>query len=346
MYIIHIEGFKEEEARSRVADRMSDVFSLPRMQVQKMLDRLPTVFRRVISIDEAAKLVGALDKIGLLIRLEKEAALSPEDRSRIVACPVCKNDQIKSARCLYCGEPFEKPLDKTGIPAPKPKPRPKAEPPMEKRPVLGLSVREWGIMVGLVLVVVGVSQFLKEAPKTVVVEKPVLPTSTPGPEPLDPSEVDGVYARALDSIDKGDLNAAASDLARVVLTRPDFYDAHRHLSEVYQEMGRYSDEAKVMEAMNRLRPENEVLLLRIARLNLEKEISPQRAFQILKKLYQQNPNQPEVLDLIAFSYFKNGNLRLARTWILKARSEDSASEEIGRHYDLIVGQWEKRRIPG
>lgn len=346
MYIIHIEGFKEEGARSKAADRISDVFDLPRLQVQKMLDQVPTVFRRVISIDEAAKLVGALDKIGLLIRLEKVETLSPGDRSRIVSCPVCKNDQIKSARCFYCGEPFEKPPDKPGIPAPKIKPRPKTELPPEKRPVLGLSVKEWGIIVGLVVAVVGVTQFIRGTPKTTLVQKRVSATPTPGPEPLDPSEVDEVYSQALDSLDKGDLNAAALDFTRVVLTRPDHYDAHRHLSEVYQEMGRYADAAKVMEVMNRLHPENEALLLRIARLNLEQEISPKRAFQILKKLYQQNPDQPEVLDLIAFSYFKNGNLRLARTWILKARSGDPASEEIGRHYDLIVGEWEKRRIPG
>jgi tetratricopeptide (TPR) repeat protein len=344
MYIIHLEGIKQPELRGKAMDRLVDVFGIPKAKAESLLGQLPTVFRRVESIDEAAQVVGALDKIGLLIRLERDDSLSPEQKKRIVQCPVCKNDQVKSARCLYCGEPFEKEAPK----AFRPKVAKQAPPTPERKFSLAGNLtripdKKW--IAGIVLLG-GLAVFAntggREEP---VVQKKVvvLPTPTPRPTPLEPGEVKQVYETALAHRDGGRLDRAAYDLHRVTLTAPGHYEAHRALSEVLLELDRFREAAAAMEAMVRLRPENESLLIRLAWLHLEREIDVNRAFQIGKKLYRENPDSPEVLDLLAVAYFKRGNLTLARNTILEAASRDPSSEQIQDHYRIIHDQWEKTR---
>jgi hypothetical protein len=103
----------EEEAR--LYDGLKKKFNLPSEKAERLLQKVPVVVKKGISMEEAERYVKAFESFGGRVRVEEEPIpeaprVSPPPKpekkpftGRMIACPQCGFEQPETDECAKCG---------------------------------------------------------------------------------------------------------------------------------------------------------------------------------------------------------------------------------------------------
>jgi len=147
------------------------------------------------------------------------------------------------------------------------------------------------------------------------------------------------FNEALKKLQKGDVHSASSRLESLLVSDPNFYDAHKTLGIAYQQIGRYSDAETQFRLAHNLRPKSTSPLVHLGSLYLEQAEggknpdTPQqeileKARDVLQKSIGLNSGDAFARYLLGVAYYRLGAYGDAENILTRALDLDPLISDI------------------
>lgn len=140
----------------------------------------------------------------------------------------------------------------------------------------------------------------------------------------------------------GNTLLASQILEKAVERWPDDPDVLYRYGVAMEKLGRRPDSVAIMEKIVAMSPDHADALNFLGYSLVEKGKDMDRAFKLIRKALEQDPDNPYFLDSLAWAYFKKGEIKLAWEEIQRCVSQTVEDPIIWEHYgDIAAAAKEK-----
>jgi Flp pilus assembly protein TadD len=136
----------------------------------------------------------------------------------------------------------------------------------------------------------------------------------------------------------GDLNKAREYLEKAVSMYPDkLWNAYVHLGDVYSSQGDVADAERAYQKAIKNKSDYPDAYNSLAWLYAEHAIKLDEAVELAQKGVSLSPDNPQFLDTLGWTYYKQGNRDQALKYLAPAASKAPSNQEIQNHYRQVRG---------